>query len=127
MPLAGRRLIEGLGFSVTDLSTNSSALTVGNGVKWAVAISLDEGETFDDSASASKEQAPSLRHSLKPTGRTDLASVLTRGRQIRLYAARPDTGVGRKGAAETFVEANLALLPEDKAGYLLLLSGSTHS
>ena len=35
-----------------------------------------------------------------------------------------DTGVGRKGRAETFVEANLALLPEDKAGYLQLLFGA---
>ena len=49
---------------------------------------------------------------------------LTRGRQIRLYAARADTGVGRKGRAETFVEINLALLPKDKAGYLTLLFGS---
>ena len=46
---------------------------------------------------------------------------MTRGRQIRLYAARPDSGVGRKGRAATFVELNLALLPEDSCGYLSLL------
>ena len=50
--------------------------------------------------------------------------VLTRGREIRLYAARPDTGVGRKGRSETFVEVNLALLPDQAAGYVPLLFGS---
>ncbi len=47
--------------------------------------------------------------------------VLTRGSEIRLYAARPDTGVGRKGRAETYVEANLELLTDEHAGYLHLL------
>ena len=47
--------------------------------------------------------------------------ILTRESEIRLYAARADTGVGRKGRAETFVEVNLALLSPDRAGYLQLL------
>lgn len=47
--------------------------------------------------------------------------VLTRSAEIRLYAARADTGVGRKGRAETFVEVNLSLLPEEQAAYLYLL------
>ena len=47
--------------------------------------------------------------------------ILTRSSEIRLYAARADTGVGRKGRAETFVELNLALLPAELAGYLHLL------
>jgi hypothetical protein len=47
--------------------------------------------------------------------------VLTRSKQIRVYAARAETGVGRKGRSETFVEANLALLPDDRAGYVPLL------
>ena len=97
MPLAGRRLIEGLGFSVTDLSTNSSVLTVGNGVKRAVAIFLDEGETFDDAAERFQGTSP-VSQALAQADRENLPwVVLTRGRQIRLYAARPDTGVGRKG------------------------------
>ena len=48
-------------------------------------------------------------------------ALLTRGSEIRLYAARLDTGVGRKGRSETFVEANLALLEQQKSGYLHLL------
>lgn len=42
---------------------------------------------------------------------------------MRLYSARSDTGVGRKGPAETFIEINLSLLGPDAAGYLPLLFG----
>jgi len=122
--LAGRRLIEALGYSVSSLSTNSLVLTVGDGAKRAVAILLDEGETFDDSAERFQGTSP-VSHALAQADKAGLPwVVLTRGRQIRLYAARPDTGVGRKGRAETFIEANLALLPDDKAGYLPLLFGA---
>jgi hypothetical protein len=122
--LAGRGLIEGLGFSVASLSVNSSVLTVGDGIKRAVAIFLDEGETFDDAAQRFQGTSP-VSHAIAQADKEGLPwVVLTRSRQIRLYAARPDTGVGRKGRAETFVEANLALLPEDKAGYLPLLFGA---
>lgn len=124
LPLNGRRLIEGLGFTVATLSTNSSVLTVGGGGKRAVAIFLDEGETFDDSADRFQGTSP-VSHALAQADQEGLPwVVLTRGRQIRLYAARSDTGVGRKGRAETFVEVNLALLPEDRAGYLPLLFGA---
>jgi hypothetical protein len=50
--------------------------------------------------------------------------VVTRGRHIRLYSAGRDGGVGRKGRSETYIEANLALLPADRAGYLPLLFGA---
>jgi len=43
---------------------------------------------------------------------------------VRLYSARSDTGVGRKGPAETFIEINLSLLGPDAAGYLPLLFGA---
>lgn len=43
---------------------------------------------------------------------------------MRLYSARSDTGVGRKGPAETFIEINLSLLGPDAAGYLPLLFGA---
>jgi len=63
-----------------------------------------------------------ISHALALADRESLPwVVLTRGRQIRVYAARTDTGVGRKGRSETFIEANLALLPDDRAGYVALL------
>lgn len=119
----GRTLVESLGFGIDQLSTSSSMLTVTRGGRRAVAVFLDEGETFEDPAS--RFGASPVSHALALADREGVPWVmLTRARQIRLYAAKADTGVGRKGRSETFVEVNLALLPEDRAGYLSLLFSS---
>ena len=47
--------------------------------------------------------------------------LLLRGTQLRLYSARPQVGVGRKGQTETYVELDLALLDENSSAYLPLL------
>jgi hypothetical protein len=120
LPLKGRQLVESLGFGVETLSTTSSVLTI-NGSKRVVAVFLDEGEGFEDPVSRFNGISP-VSNALALADRENLPwVVLTRGHQIRLYSARPDIGVGRKGRAETFVELNLALLPEEAAGYLSLL------
>ena len=120
LSLKGRQLVEGLGFGVETLSTTSSVLTI-DGSKRVVAVFLDEGEGFEDPASRFNGISP-VSNALALADRENLPwVVLTRGRQIRLYSARPDIGVGRKGRAETFVELNLALLPEEAAGFLSLL------
>lgn len=120
----GRELVEGLGFKVEQLGTTASVLAGTDG-KRAVAVFLDEGETFDDPGARFQGTSP-ISHALALAERENLPWViLTRHRQVRLYAARPDTGVGRKGRADTYLELNLALLPEDRAGYLPLLFGAT--
>ena len=116
----GRQLVEDLGFGVEMLSTTSSVLTI-EGAKRVVAVFLDEGEGFEDPAKRFNGIS-AVSNALALADRENLPwVVLTRGRQIRLYSARPDVGVGRKGRAETFVEVNLALLPQEAAGYLSLL------
>ena len=63
-----------------------------------------------------------IAHGLTIAAREELPwLVVLRGTQIRLYPARPDIGVGRKGQAETYTELDLALLSEDEAAYLTLL------
>ncbi len=118
--LRGTELMERLGFGVAPLAADASILTI-NGQKRAVGIFCDDTEPFE---------APSLRfNSVSPVSRAlALADrervdwvILTRSAEIRLYAARADTGVGRKGRAETFIEINLALLPRRHSGYLHLL------
>ena len=122
LTLRGRALVERLGFGVEQLSTTSSVLTV-DGAKRAVAVFLDEGEAFEDSGE--RFGTSPVSHALALADREGLPwVVLTRARQIRLYAARTDTGVGRKGRAETFIEVDLSLLPDDLAGYLPLLFGA---
>lgn len=123
LPLRGRTLVEKLGFTVEQLSVSSSVLTISGAGRRAVAVFLDEGETFEDPGT--RFGTSPVSHALALADREGLPwVVLTRGRQIRLYAARADIGVGRKGRSETFVEVNLALLPEERAGYLSLLFSS---
>ena len=116
----GRNLVEGLGFSVQTLATNASMLTV-KGRRSAIAVFCDENEPFDAPSNRFDHSSPVSRAlALADQEGVDWV-ILTRASEIRLYAARPDTGVGRKGRAETFVELNLSLLPEELAGYLSLL------
>lgn len=116
----GRELVEQLGFAVESHATAASVLSVA-GTKRAIAVFLDEGEEFENVGARFGGSSP-VSHALALADREGLPwVVLTRGRQIRVHSARSDVGVGRKGRAETYVEANLALLPGDRAGYLPLL------
>ena len=118
--LRGQGLVKGLGFGVEMLSTGTSILTV-NGRNRAVAVFCDDDEPFDAPARRYGGASPVSR-GLADADRLGADwVVLTRAAEIRLYAARPDTGVGRAGRAETFVEANLSLLPAEFAGYLHVL------
>ena len=118
--LRGRRLAEGLGFRVEQHASHVQLLKV-NGHSRAAAVFCSDDEPFDAPAPRFDGITPvSLALAHADAHRADWV-VLTRGSEIRLYAARPDTGVGRKGRAETFVEANLALLTGEQAGYLHLL------
>jgi Eco57I restriction-modification methylase len=116
----GRDLVERLGFSIETHATAASVLSIA-GTKRAVAVFLDEGEEFETAGDRFAGSSP-VSHALALADRENLPwVVLTRSRQIRVYSSRPDVGVGRKGRAETFVEANLALLPDDHTGYVPLL------
>ena len=120
----GRRLVEKLGYGVERLDVNTWMLTIDRRNR-AVAVFCDDEEPFDAPASRFEGAAPVSR-ALAMADRQNVDWViLTRTSEIRIYAARPDTGVGRKGRAETFLELNLALLPEDRAGYLPLLFSSS--
>ena len=116
----GRRLVEGLGFSISTLSTSASVLTIA-GRREAIAVFCDDDEPFEAPSGRFDGTSPVSR-ALALANREHLDwVVLTRASEIRLYAARTEIGVGRKGRAETFVELNLALLSKEQAGYLHLL------
>ncbi len=124
LALRGRGLVEALGYWIEDHTTTASVLRAA-GSRRAIAVFLDEHEGFEE-ANQRFDGGGAVTHALAVAGREGLGWVmLTRGSQIRVHAARPDTGVGRKSRAETFVELNLALLPGEDAGYLPLLAGAT--
>ncbi len=116
----GRRLVERLGYSIEPLGINTSMLTIG-GRNRAIAVFCDEDEPFDAPAQRFQGASPVSRGLAVADQQNVDWVILTRASEIRIYAARADTGVGRKGRSETFVELNLSLLPGNQAGYLDLL------
>ena len=118
--LRGRQLVESLGYGIDVLSINTSMLTI-NGRNRAIAVFCDEDEPFDAPAQRFNGTSPVSQALAVADQKAVDWVILTRSSEIRLYAARRDTGVGRKGRAETFVELNLSLLPAELAGYLHLL------
>ncbi len=122
----GRELVESLGFTVQQRDTMTWTLRAGeNGTATAVAIFLDEKESYEGAGQRFDGSSPvSLALAKADADRLPFVFI-TRGSQIRLYAAdKRIVGVGRKGRTETFLEVHLALLPTVSAGYLPLLFGA---
>lgn len=116
----GNALIAGLGYTVTPHGSNAQILSAAEALH-AVAILLDETEVFDRPSSRFGATSP-VQQGLALAQEQRLPwLIVTRGTQIRLYPAKPDVGVGRKGQAETFLELDLALLTAEDAAYLPLL------
>ena len=95
----GRRLAEGLGFTVRTLGTRTSLLTTA-GEPRAVAVFCRDDESFD-TASGRFEGASPVSRALADAAEHQVDWViLTRAASIRLHSTRSDFGVGRRGRAE---------------------------
>lgn len=120
---SGEDLIRGLGYKQTPYGSTARLLSVDD-TSHAVAVLLEENEMFDRPAARFGAASP-VAQGLKVAKDKQLPWLIaTRGTQIRLYPARSDVGVGRKGRTETFIELDLALLTDDDAAYLTLLFGA---
>jgi hypothetical protein len=81
---------------------------------------LNESETFD--ADSDRFSISPVAYGLKMAEQQGVSwLILSKGSQLRLYPARIDLGVGRKGLAETFLEIDLPQLTSETAGYLSLI------
>lgn len=124
LSLSGKDLIQALDFDIEPRGPTTNVLRIRDeGTATAIAVFLDESE---------RPELPGGRFTDSPVS-TALARaksenlrfvVLTRGRTIRIYGADANIGVGRKGRAETYIEANLSLLPAESAGYLPMIFGA---
>ncbi len=122
LPKRGRELVEALGFEIESRGATTHVLRIReNGQASAVAIFLDDNESPEALSGRFRDSTPVSTALAKATSENLRYVVLTRGREIRLYGTTTDIGVGRKGRAETYVEANLALLPAASAAYLPLI------
>jgi hypothetical protein len=115
----GADLIRGLGFDSHTIAGNALLLTVGDEPPRAVAILLNDDESFD--AESSRFGRSPIYHGLDIARRNNVRwLVVARGPQLRLYPTAPDVGVGRRGATQTYFGLDLALLDDGHAGYLEL-------
>ncbi len=120
--LSGKALLAGLGFDFDYVEERVSILTT-SGRRIAVSISLSPQEPYNIKSSQlsifgaspiAKAMSIADRHNLK-------WAVLTRGTEIRLYSSDGEIGIGSGSREEKYCELDLALLSDDKAGYLHLL------
>lgn len=122
MGLRGRDLVQGLGFKIDDHGA-AHVLRAGDQAA-ALAVFLDENESPDGASARFSGLSPATWALARARSDNLPFVVTTRRDEIRVYATSDEAGVGRKGGTETFVAANLALLPDDQAAYLPLLFGA---
>ncbi len=116
----GPTLIAALGFTSTRTGAHASLLAADSGRPRALAVLLDEGETFD--AGSPRFAVSPVAYGLSLAQREEVPwLMILRKSQVRLYPVSPDVGVGRRGQAETYFETDLALLGTDDAGFLTLV------
>lgn len=120
LPERGTSLISYLGYSVKRAGAHALVLTGDGPRPHAIAVMLSEGEGFD--SQSTRFAVSPVAYGLTMAEREGVPwLIMARGSQLRLYPARVDLGVGRKGLAETFFELDLPYLTVENAGYLGLL------
>ncbi len=116
----GDDMLTALGFKIDHLDSLTSLLRSGN-KRVALAVMLHESETAESSAQRFNSLSP-ISYALKKADDENLNwVVLTQGNRIRLYSTTVNTGVGRRGRTETFIECQPSLLPDEKLAYLWLI------
>ena len=113
-------LVEQLGYSIKGAGAHALVLNGSGPRPEAIAVLLNETENFD--ADSHRFSVSPVAYGLKMAEQEGVPwLILVRGGQLRLYPARIDLGVGRKGLAETFLEIDLPQLTNETAGYLSLI------
>lgn len=116
----GPQLIEKLGYKVGRAGAHAMVLSGKGPHPQAIAVMLDEREAFD--ADSPRFAVSPVAYGLRMAEQQDVPwLIMLRGTQLRLYPARIEFGVGRKGLAETFFEVDLPQLTQDNAGYIDLI------
>lgn len=117
--LHGTDLLRHLGWQV-DTHGNTYLLRE-NGHSRAVAVMLQGDEVFDRGARRFGQERSPVEHALAVANKQEVPWVqAVRGRCVRLYPARADIGIRRTGLT-SFVEIDLAHLPDDQLALAALL------
>ena len=116
----GQDLIKSLGYTAQQAGAHGLVLSGEGPHPQAIAVMIDEKETFE--AESPRFTVSPVAYGLKLAETNGVPwLIILRGTQIRLYPAKAELGVGRKGLAETFCEIDLPQLTLDNSGYLSLI------
>ena len=115
-----RELLGALGFRIEHLDNLTNLLRSGNR-RTALAVMLRDTESPEAGTGRFNDLSP-ISYGLKKADDENLPwVVLVQSDRLRLYATAVETGVGRRGRTETYVECQPALLSDDHLPYLWLL------
>ncbi|NQY81574.1 MAG: hypothetical protein HRT36_00665 [Alphaproteobacteria bacterium] len=112
-------LLSDLGFTVERLD-NLTHLLKSRDQRTALAVLLEDSEVAETGAERFNNLSPVSYAMTKADNEGLRWVVMVQGERIRLYATK-NTGVGRRGRTETFVECQPSLLASDDIGFLWLL------
>lgn len=119
--LRGEALLTAMGYVLEPVADGIVLREAAEHGRRAAAVLLAEGESFDNPLSRF-HNANAVTHGLAVALRENLDwLIVISGPVLRLYPRDPDTGVGRKGQTQTYIEIDLSILPEPRCGYLELL------
>jgi hypothetical protein len=120
LPLRREALIEALGYTAHSVAAHAVILLADGVTSRAVAVLLDENESFD--GDSNRFSVSPVVYAVSIAQKHELRWVMIlRGSQLRLYPARAEIGVGRKGLAETYFEIDLGLVTDESSGFLSLV------
>jgi len=116
----GLELLQALGFQPERIDDHTYRL-LAQDRRRAVAVLLLPDEPPDAAASRFANLSP-VSYALATAEKENVPYVLLlNDTSLRLHPVKDGMGVAQRGRTETFVELNLDLIPEDRAGYLWLL------
>ncbi|WP_311029385.1 Eco57I restriction-modification methylase domain-containing protein [Mesorhizobium koreense] len=116
----GQDLLRRLGFSVERLD-NMTSLLKGVDRRLALAVLLDRDEVPEAGSDRFNKLSP-VSYAFSKANAENLDWVLMlQGDRLRLYPARENVGVGRRGRTETYLELQTSLLARKHLGFLSLI------
>lgn len=117
---SGTGIITSLGYDIEQTSGPESILRF-SGQSSAVALFLNQNESPDAKSERFSNTTPTT-YGISRATRNRIPYLLSiKERTLRLYPVESGVGIGNKGLTETYVEVDLDLITEEKAGYLWLI------
>ena len=118
--LMGEEMLKALGFRLKPIDYLTLLLSSGDR-RTALAILLNKSESPDNKSERFNNLTP-ISYALNKADSESLSWVMmVRDNQVRIYPTDENTGIGRRGRTQTFVDCHPSLLEDKDLGYLWLI------